>query len=403
MITQVANRIATASIVNDDPEAAAQEAIRELTDQLGAPPSIVVVVFSADFSAQAIRDGIYRELPASSVLVGCSSYAELGPDGALTHSVTALGLQLPGYQARALSTQGGADSFAIGKSMGEGLLHPKPDLLLLFPDVLTLNVTRLLRGLQSQLGTELPILGGAPADNGQFRQTEMLCGQHIQQSGAVALALFGPLSISSAACSGYTPVSVPLRATSVENGNVLLELNGKRALSVYLDLLGPRRNEMPAVTIEYPIGVIRRSSGKTEVLTDLVRAVFGIDEHRGALILGGDIPSHAELCILSATRSDLLSGTRAAIDSILSAPKDPKDSKDPSAASELVLIFNCMSRKVILGPRYKEEASILHSLIDRKTPRFGFYTFGELSPVQSVTQHHESTFTVAEVRFSRAT
>lgn len=396
MMTQVANRTATVSIVNDDPKAAAQEAIHELIDQLGGIPSVVVVFFSADFSAQAVLDGIYSELPTTSVVVGCSSFAELGPDGALTHSVTALGLQLPGYQVRALSTQGGADSFAIGQRLAEGLTSPKPDLILLFPDVLTLNVTRLLRGLQSQLGTEIPILGGAPADNGQFKQTEMICGQQVLPSGAVALALFGPLSIASAACSGYTPVSVPLRATSIENGNVLLTLNGRSALSVYLEFLGPRRNEMPAVTIEYPIGVIRRSSGKTEVLTDLVRAVFGIDEQRGALILGGDIPPHAELCILSATRPDLLSGTRAAVESILSAQKDSE------APSDLVLVFNCMSRKVILGPRYKEEAAILHSLIDRKTPRFGFYTFGELSPVASTTQHHESTFTVAAVRFGRA-
>lgn len=396
-MTQVGNRIATASIVNDDPHAAAQEAIRELTDQLGAPPSIVLVVFSADFSAQAVRDGIYRELPASSVLVGCSSFAELGPDGALTHSVTALGLQLPGYTAKALCTQGGTDSFAIGQQLAEELLQPKPDLILLFPDVLTLNVTRLLRGLQAQLGTDIPILGGAPADNGAFRQTEMICGSQILQSGAVALALFGPLSIHSAACSGYTPVSVPLRATSIEQGNVLLELNGRDALSVYLELLGPRRNEMPAVTIEYPIGVIRRTSGKTEVQTDLVRAVFGIDEHRGALVLGGDIPEQAELCILSATRPDLLSGTNAALQSILSAEKGS------GSESDLVLVFNCMSRKVILGPRYKEESAILSSLVAPKIPRFGFYTFGELSPVARTTQHHESTFTVAAIRFHRAT
>ena len=388
----VRNLIATVSIVHDDPHVAAKEAVFELTDRLGQPPAIVVLFFSAEFPAQAIRDGLWSELDPATTVVGCSSSAELGPDGALTHSVTALGMCLPGYRAQALSVPGGRDSYAIGQQLVESVQSPKPDLLLLFPDVLTVNATRLLQGIQSRLGAEFPVLGGAAADMGTFKQVELIHGKEILRSGAVALALFGPVTISAAACSGYSPVSVPLQATRVDNGNILLELDGKPALTTYLEQLGPRKSEMPGVTIEYPIGVVSRVSGKTEVQTELVRAVFGINEQREALVLGGDIPERAELCILSATRKDVLMGTHTAIQTALTG----------FANAELALLFNCVSRKVILGPRYKEEYSAVDSVLPKSLPRIGFYTFGELSPVAAVTQHHESTFTIALVHFGTA-
>lgn len=384
-----APKIATVSIVHEDARAAAREAAIELKDLLGCEPDIVLVFFSAALPAEQVRDGLYEVLPESTVLVACSSYAELGPDGPLTGSVTALGLKSPSHRAVVLSAEGGPDAFEEGRKLGEAVKNPRPSLLLLFPDVLTLNATRFLRGVQSVLGKDVPVLGGAPADMGEFKKTSMIHGGEIQHQGAVALALFGPIEVSASANSGYTPVSLPLVATRVENGNVLLELDGKPALQVYVDCLGPRRAEMPAVTIEYPLGVLAPGHSAAQVESDIVRAVFRVDEQRNALILGGDIPEQATLRILSAGRGDVLSGARAAIESALARSGGP----------DLVLLFNCMSRKVILGPRYKEEGGVVESILKGTIPSIGFYTFGEMSPVGAVAEHHESTFTVGMLRF----
>ena len=386
-------QVAAVSIVHDDAHEAAKEAAFELKDRLGCDPDVVLVFFSAEFAAAEVSSGLWSELPKSTAVVGCSAFAELGPDGALTHSVTALGLSLPGYRKQILSVlPGNSDSFEVGKQLVADLQGQRPDLLVLLPDVLTLNATRLLRGIQSVFGEDVNVVGGAPADMGAFKQTTMLAGTQLQASGAVALALYGPISIAAAACSGYRPVSVPLRATKVEKGNVVLELDGKPALPVYLDFLGPRKSELPGVTIEYPIGVVRPGKAPGEVALEVVRAAFGMDDKRGALILGGDVPEGAELRILTATREDVLRGTKVAVESALSACQD----------ADLMLLFNCMSRKIILGPRYKEEYVVADSVLPKALPRVGFYTYGELSPVHSVTQHHESTFTVAAVRFGKA-
>ena len=57
--------------------------------------------------------------------------------------------------------------------------------------------------------------------------------------------------------------------------------------------------------------------------------------------------------------------------------------------------FSCFSRKQVLGPRYKEECAAAFARLPPGLPKLGFYTFGELSPYDGATTHHESTFTVA--------
>ena len=63
----------------------------------------------------------------------------------------------------------------------------------------------------------------------------------------------------------------------------------------------------------------------------------------------------------------------------------------PSAA----FVFDCTSRKVVLGTRYKEEIRAAFAAIPADIPKIGFYTFGEVCPVDGVAKHHESTFTLA--------
>jgi|GEM_PF-4330317 len=383
-MTSTTTRIATVSIVHEDGHEAAKEAAIELMDQLGRAPDVVLVFYSAEYSEEAVAAGFWTEFPRTTTLVGCSAVAELGPDGALTHSVSALGMCLSGFRARALSIEGGSDGYAAGRALVAPLGEKRPDLIILLPDVLTLNATQVLRGIQSVFGADVKVIGGGPADMGALAKTTMIANQATQSAGAVALALYGPITLSAAARSGYTPVSTPLSMTRAERGNVVLEIDGKPALSAYLDILGPRRDQMPGVTVEYPIGIVH--SGTAE--PDLVRAVFGIDKERNALILGGDIPSTGELRILGAGRADVVAGARSALETALAAMQHP----------DLILVFSCISRRVILGPRYKEECAVLPANV----PRLGFYTFGELSPVAGVTQHHESTFTIAAIRFGNA-
>ena len=377
-------KFVSVSSVDDDGAAAASDAAHQLVRQLGGRPDWVLTFFSAEFAPEAVVRGLARKIPADVPLVGCSSFAEVDGAEAMTRSVVLLGARNSGLVAHPFSLPAdGRTSFELGQEVGRRCRPLSPSLLILLPDVLSVNATQLLRGIQAELGNDAPIVGGAAADSGSFKRTHQLCGGALQTDGLAGMMLCGPLQLVTAARSGYTPVSIPHIANRVENGNVLLELDGRPALTVYREFLGPRAGEMPSVSIEFPIGVVPQ--GATETLPDLTRAIFRVDEARGALILGGDVEQGAKLRILSATRADVLNGARAATEQALQAMPQP----------DLALIFSCISRKVVLGGHYRDEATAALQRLPAQLPIAGFYTFGELSPVERKTEHHESTFTLA--------
>lgn len=379
------------SIIHSNARSAAEEAAEELLAGLAGAPDLVFCFFSAELDAAEVTAGLRTRLPAPVQIIGCSSFAEVGQEEALTHSVTALGLRCPGVHIQTFAhLPGELTSAALGQRIGEELKPLQPELVFLFPDVLRQNATQLLLGLQSVLGTSIPVIGGAAADSGTFTKTFQIRNDEVFSGGVCGVALRGGVRVSTAARSGYHPVGAPRTCTRVENGNVLLELDGQPALQVYREFLGPRVDEMPAVSIEFPLGVLD-DSRPTEVFPPLVRAIFGVDEARQALILGGDI-GHAgvgngKIRILRATRDDVVKGASAATREVLA--------QQPHA--DVAFLFSCMSRKVVLGPRYKEECAAANRLLPPQLPRVGFYTFGELSPFGSASVHHESTFTLALV------
>jgi hypothetical protein len=57
---------------------------------------------------------------------------------------------------------------------------------------------------------------------------------------------------------------------------------------------------------------------------------------------------------------------------------------------------------VVLGASYRDEVAGAFALLPPTLPKFGFYTFGELSPVAGQTEHHESTFTLALLKLGAA-
>ncbi|MCC6557740.1 MAG: FIST C-terminal domain-containing protein [Polyangiaceae bacterium] len=384
-------RAATVSIVHDDARTAGRQAAQELVLELGGPPDAVVLFASARYAQAEVLAGLSGELPASTRIVGCSSYAEINAEEALTGSVTAMGLALQGIDCEAFKVGGGAESFAAGRELGAQVKAFGASLLLLFPDGLKMNGTRFLLGLQDVLGQGFPIIGGMAADLGDFSCTYEYFGRELITGGAVALALRGPVELVTAARAGWSPVGARRTCTRVEGGKAILELDGKPALSLYKEYLGERADEMPAIGIEFPLGVVGGVQGTQRLPEDegvlLVRAVIGVDEGRKALLCVGDIPAGAEVSMTRAGKEDLIEAADAAASIACAAMPRPS----------VAFFFDCMGRKLVLGARYKEELRNAVALLG-DIPKVGFYTYGELSPVQGVTMYHDETFTLALLR-----
>lgn len=379
----------TASIVHDDARLAGRDLAQELLDELHSAPDLVLMFVSAKYDVPTVLAGFHDGCGKTVPVAGCSSYAEIDQSGGRTESVTAMGMKLSdGMRATTLSAQiENGNSRALGQTLATQAKGLGASLLLVFPDGLSVNGTQFLLGLQDILGANFPIIGGVAADLGHFTQTFQIHDQRVFTGGASVVAFTGPVTIVTAAKSGWIPVGATRKANRVENGNVCLEIDGRPALDLYEEYLGPRVSEMPEVSVEFPIGMVG-GVPSTQRMPDesilLLRAIKGTDKDRRAIIFGGDLPEGAEIRMTTAAKTDVIAGADDAGARVLAAM--PKAS--------IALVFDCMARKVVLGPKYRDELKSTFAKLG-DIPRIGFYTYGELSPVQGVTMHHDETFTIA--------
>ncbi len=386
-------RAAVAAIVLDDPEQAAHDAAEQMLENLGTDPNLVLVFSAGHFAPDRVLAGLWSRLPSNARLVGCSSDTEVDSQGALRNSVSVMGLSLNGIEARTFQVTTGENE-SRGKVAAEMLGVGKPSVLVALPDVLESNGTRFLLGLQSSMGSNVPIVGGAPSVSGDQSKTYTLCGRDVAIGGSAGFALYGPVAVASAARSGYNPIGSSRTITKVD-GTAILEIDGQPALDVYREYIGPHWVDSVNTTTEFPVGVVGGALGtqkQSDGVVKLVRAVLRVDKERKALILGGDLLEGAIIRILRAGRDDVLQGAEQATQLALA---------DLGGKPDLALVFSCISRRAVLGPRYREECRAAFSHLPEDVPKGGFYTFGELSPLSGVTMHHESTFTTALLRATK--
>ncbi|HVK63897.1 MAG TPA: FIST N-terminal domain-containing protein [Polyangium sp.] len=379
----------TVSIVHDDARLAGRDAADELVDVMGGRPDFVLLFASAKYEGRAVLDGLRGRLGSGVRIAGCSSFAEIDGKGGLTESVTAMGFRLGSALrvATLADVSRDGDDRGLGRRLGEHAQALDPSLILVFYDSLHVNGPHVLRGLQDALGATFPMVGGGAGDLGDFVRTYQIADGEVITGGASIAVFSGPIRIATAARSGWMPVGGEHRITAVEKGNVLLTIDDRPALELYQEYLGPRAAAVASLAVEFPLAVVgglegtcRPAEGEIAVL----RAVAGIDVQRKALLLGGDLPEGTLVRMTTGTRDDVIRAAEEATARALRAL--------PNASC--ALLFDCMARKLVLGTRYRDELKQPMARLG-SIPKIGFYTHGELSPVDGVCMCHNETFTLA--------
>lgn len=381
----------TASITHDDPYQAGRDLAAELNDALGASPDVVLLFAAPTYEPHRLLAGLHRRLTPRVQLVGCTSFAEIGHEGAVSGSVTALGVRTRDLDAHALyATRASGDSLAVGRALGEQAREREAALLLLLADGVRLDSAAVLRGAQSVLGPDFPIIGGLAADDARFAHTREFCGRDVFAGAVVGLALSGPVRHATVARGGWEPIGATRRCTRVERDRLVLELDGQPALNLYREYLGAQDRDLKTAGIEFPLGIVGlpdRPWIGDDAAVQVVRAVCGVDEVRGGLRCTREIPEGAEIRMLRATKDDLIhSASEAAAELGRALP-----------GGRIALVFDCFSRKMVLGARYKEEVAAAYSRLPPDLVRVGFYTYGELAPVAGQTEQHDATFTAVVI------
>ena len=276
----------------------------------------LVLIFGsvAHFGTPGLLPRMRSTFP-NAALAGCSTAGEITSDGLRDgHCViTAIGFDDARVRTAAHAIEGIAASGTGGAALGRALAGPDLAGVLVFGKGLDINGSAVIDGLVSEIGPGVPISGGLAGDGGAFKRTWTLSDEEVSDRQVVAVGFYGrSLRFGHGSFGGWEPFG-PTRKVTKADGNILYELDGEPALSIYKRYLGDYAADLPSSGLLYPLEMLDRNFSKV----GLIRTILGIDDAAGSLILAGSVVENGYLRLMHASTGALVDGAdRAARASI---------------------------------------------------------------------------------------
>ena len=271
---------------------------------------------------------------------------------------------------------------AIARSLpAAGLRH-----VLVFAEGLGVNGTALSRGLTEGLAPGVTVTGGLAADGDRFESTLVGLDDTPESNRVAAVGLYGDsLRIGIGSFGGWEPIGVDRMITRAV-GNTLYELDGRPALELYKELLGPLGYALPASGLLFPLKI--RTSNH---MPGVIRTILAVDEENGSLTFAGDVPEGSAARLVRTDLDHLIAAAATAAERTGQAP--------PARGESLALAVSCIGRKLLLQRRVQEELASVRRVLGGSTRIAGFYSYGELAPSgpDSPCELHNQTMTLTTI------
>jgi len=244
------------------------------------------------------------------------------------------------------------------------------------------NGSELAKGLNSRLPQEIAVTGGLAGDGTRFERTLVGLDVPPAEGGVVAIGFYGDsLRVGFGSEGGWFPFG-PEREITRAEGNVLYELDGQSALSLYKNYLGDEADGLPGSALRFPLCIATGGD------RPLVRTILSIDEDAQSMTFAGDMPIGARARLMHATYDALVGGANTAADDSVRIGS--------IAAPDLAVCVSCVGRKIVMGQRTDEEIEAIRECVGDGAVVTGFYSYGELAPFAGFRQCelHNQTMTI---------
>jgi hypothetical protein len=349
---------------------------------LSQNPQWILAFGSRELLPEALKN-IRDQFPGA-ILTAASTSGEIFEDQVYENSVS---LNLVSFEKTelksALATCSNVNqSEEAGKQLGRELNAPDLKHIFVLSNGLTVNGTALAKGIQQEVGAAVSISGGLAGDGADFKKTIIFNNDQSGDSLIVAVGLYGDaLSVSCSAYGGWSPFG-PIRLVTNSDGSVLNQLDNSSALVKYKEYLGDDAAGLPMNALLYPLQITPESSPRS-----MVRTVLAIDEKTNAMTFAGDIPKGSKAQLMRANTDELVDGAKTAADNALA---------DLSSQPQLAILVSCVGRKLLMKQRTEEEVEVVRDVLGEQSSITGFYSYGELAPIQKgePCDLHNQTMTI---------
>ena len=352
---------------------------------LGQSAQLVLVFGSRARLEQSERREEIRAAYPNALTLGCSTAGEIHSTHVADDSlvVTAVCFDRVTVRGACVRINQAQNSHDVGRRLAkalnpQGLVH-----VFVLSDGLLVNGSELVQGLAEHLPPGVAITGGLSGDGSDFKQTCVLWDGRAESGLVVAVGFYGTtLKVGFGSLGGWDAFG-PERIITRAQGNVLYALDGKGALELYKRYLGEHAAGLPATALHFPLAV---RDPKTD--TAVVRTILAVDEAQGSMIFAGNVPQGHHARLMKSNVAGLVGGAVRAANAgqnVLGA-----------FPAQLALLISCVGRRLVLKQRTEEELEGVRSVLGPDTVLAGFYSYGEISPLNPTTrcELHNETMTI---------
>jgi len=381
-----------------NPNVAGREAAEQALKKAGiVKPDFVFMFASIGYDQHSLVRAV-RESTGGAPLSGCSAEGTINGDDAdesgFSVVVTAISsdeLHWTNGSATGLS----ADSHSLGQRVAQDLL---PDLsadtigLFVFPDGRMDNLEHFFAGLEGNLPSDqfLPLWGGGAVNNFSYEEpTYQYCDDEVVSDGVAYALLSGKARASWAISHSLIPIGSERIVTRCQ-GNVIYEIDGKPATEVLKEYLPEHALTDDRDWMRYAISLALcfRAPSYMKDEEYVVRGVPVVNLTDGSITVQTDVQEGTSVWFSSRDKEKLATG----LERMAAQIKQQLDGDQP----KVIFQFECATRgKMML--REQEKLQLLKQFrqsVDPNVPWAGYYTWGEIGPVEEHNLRHLYTSVV---------
>lgn len=353
---------------------------------------LIIIYSSIGHNFKELLSEAKRQCPHAQIAgcTGCGVIGREGPDESMKAlAIMAIKGEKDDFVLAGADSITSATSFDVGAELAGDLKSKNPNINMVhfLPSGFDVAEDLALEGMESVLGTEMPIFGATSGDNMKLVTNFQFLEDKIIERGAVAIGFADPtLEVITQATVGFNVMGDPFEITRSDL-NRIIEIEGQPAFKFLAEKMGRPEAKDPWDLVPMFMG---------RKLPDYLHEEYG-NTHQFFGTLGWDEEITPVLPVVSKENSKLYFGVRdeermfADLDKMVQQLVDKCGGRQPCA----VFHADCAARgRWTLDRVLKDE--IIHRMQyplmkDAKIPWLGLYGFGEFARLGSRNRFHMYT------------
>lgn len=345
----------------------------------------LVLVFGERTCLESLQPYQYlKELyPAANIVINSTS-GEIYQDAAHDNSIVATAIEFEKTIVRTteINIANHYESALVGEKIAEDLAGNELKAIFIISDGSKVNGSALIASLNGKVDESVLISGGLAGDAARFEKTLVGLNSEPEEGKIIGIGLYGnSLQVGHGTMGGWDGFG-PEREVTESEYNILYKIGDKAALDLYKEYLGKYVEQLPGAALLFPL-----SMRETEEAEPVVRTILSIDEENKSMTFAGELPKGSLVRFMKANFDRLIDASaKAAQDSITPFGNSP----------DLAILVSCVGRKLVLGQRSDEEVEAAREVLGSGTVITGFYSYGEISPLNPNARCglHNQTMTI---------